>query len=677
MLSAPPMDPARHNHNHRYRFVIDRAKKLLENSDLASLRRAVDADVNLSTTNESNTTLAIHEGADSDRRRCPTPKNSLQEGADAAAGDSWDRFVLPLPAQRGMVAHAGEGSSLGAPLTSGGGMMSPWRSDVSGSRGRGELAGNVTAKQADQAEQADHSSKAKGVGRGGRGSWHDPARSIGGGGERQALSLAQLSISSKTVAFPPGHVPSVLGARGHGRKRGRINHFAVRTPPSTADRGNGNSNGNDSGGSGISGEGKSAGDPNDDSDTGPSETSALQVCATSAWILPHQLDPTSAITDLGVPPCGENASATNRSGKKGGGGTAASRSSFEPPADSPSNPMLSRASSCATINSPSRVSAIMLGMATGISKDHTLHPPPPAAAPYANRCSLRKGKRVPVALAHRHNGGADFSFGGSSICTSVFSCSDTSDEHSPIRIGFQPYLQEQPSTSVTSGYYPSSGQLMRVSPRPPARSGEETAITAGYGGTRAGGLLRDGDLLESCSLHALPPGRCDGAGGGTGDGPGGTDDNNSNHLGLSLPLLRQTPGTGVRDEPYQIAGGVATEAMLGSSASVGGWKNDDDRSISTTNDDDPSISTTTGGGESLDEPSHHGRTPGGGEKALAGEDIGRQRQCDPPAWSLGDASTTIGRTAAASGFSDVTISRGESGLRGWTVGQAVPASHRT
>ena len=212
-----------------------------------------------------------------------------------------------------------------------------------------------------------------------------------------------------------------------------------------------------------------------------------------------------------------------------------------------------------------------------------------------------------------------------------------------------------------SGCYPKSGPQLRVSPHPPGGSDEATANATGYG-TGAGGILHDGDLLETCSSRPSPSGRCGGCGGGGSDGAGNTK-GTSNHLGVSLPPLRQSPGAGVPDEPYHIAGGVATEAVLGSSASVGGWKNEDDRSIS-----------TTSGAESLDEPLHC-RVPSG-ERTLPGEGEERRGQRNSPTWGLGDATTT-GGTPAASGFSDLTVSRGESGLRGWTAERAVPASHHT
>eukprot|EP00904_Undaria_pinnatifida_P008840 jgi/Undpi1/5086/HiC_scaffold_19.g08438.m1 len=588
----------------RYRFVVDRAKKLLEHSELASLRRAVDTDVNPPTTHESTTTLATNGEVVDIGRLCPTPRNSLQEVADAAAavGDSWDRFVLPFSAQEVTAGEGvGSGSVLGAPPPpASGGAMNPWRTINSGSRGRGQQRGSVDAKQ---------SPKAKGI----EGScWYD-AGEKSRSRERQALSLAQLSISSKTVAFPPGHVPSVLGTRGHGKKRGRINHFAVRTPPLTSCgsvAGNGNGKSNRIGM--VMGENNFGQHPNDD----PDANVALQVCSTSAWILPHQLDPTSAITDLGAS-CVETGVATKGGRKTGGAGY---RPSFVQTIECPPNSLLSRMSSCATINSPSRVSAIMLGMATGIAKDHTLHPPPPAAAAYANRYNLRKGKQVPGVLANNYNGEIDLSFASSSLGS--FSRSDTSDEYLPIRDGLRRYHQQ--SSTSAAGYPPNHNGKNRVSPHPPPPigPGEASANASGYGGTGAGGLLRDGDLLKNFR---------------------------------------------VRDEPYQNSGGVATE-MLGSSASVGGWKNDDDRSIS----------TTSGGGESLglDEPSHYRRADAGGEETLADEGEGRQQQqCDSPPWILGEGTT--GRTSAASGFSDVVGSRGESALRGWTAGRAVPASHHT
>ena len=647
--------------------MVDRAKKLLEHSELASLRRAVDTDVNPPTTHESTTTLATNGEVVDIGRLCPTPRNSLQEVADAAAavGDSWDRFVLPFSAQEVTAGEGvGSGSVLGAPPPpASGGAMNPWRTINSGSRGRGQQRGSVDAKQ---------SPKAKGI----EGScWYD-AGEKSCSRERQALSLAQLSISSKTVAFPPGHVPSVLGTRGHGKKRGRINHFAVRTPPLTSCgsvAGNGNGKSNRIGM--VMGENNFGQHPNDD----PDANVALQVCSTSAWILPHQLDPTSAITDLGAS-CVETGVATKGGRKTGGAGY---RPSFVQTIECPPNSLLSRMSSCATINSPSRVSAIMLGMATGIAKDHTLHPPPPAAAAYANRYNLRKGKQVPGVLANNYNGEIDLSFASSSLGS--FSRSDTSDEYLPIRDDLRRYHQQ--SSTSAAGYPPNRNGKNRVSPHPPPPigPGEASANASGYGGTGAGGLLRDGDLLKNFS-HAFPSrkrggsslsgGRGGGGGGGRGsgkDGEGGgggsrgsTEDDND-HPGLSLPLLRQPPRAGVRDEPYQNSGGVATE-MLGSSASVGGWKNDDDRSIS----------TTSGGGESLglDEPSHYRRADAGGEETLADEGEGRQQQqCDSPPWILGEGTT--GRTSAASGFSDVVGSRGESALRGWTAGRAGPASHRT
>lgn len=179
---------------------------------------------------------------------------------------------------------------------------------------------------------------------------------------KQALSLAQLSISSKTVDFPAGHVPSVMGAKGHGRKRGRINHFAVKTPsaitppgrePNLVDR------------APAKGDGDSA---------AGSEPHSTGLGTSSGWNLPHELDPTSVETS------GGNGTRRHARAAAALGTSSATLNTIH--ADNSisggtTDFTVSKASSCVTINSPGRISQIVHGVYTGISDDHQLHPPPP------------------------------------------------------------------------------------------------------------------------------------------------------------------------------------------------------------------------------------------------------------------------------------------------------------
>lgn len=173
---------------------------------------------------------------------------------------------------------------------------------------------------------------------------------------RETLSLAQLDISSKTVDFPANHMPSVMGTKGHGRKRGRINHFAAGLLPKE-----------------IS---SSKGDPSENHAAGSSPGSG---CPThkpgniSRCNLPPALDPISA--DEGLPYNGivESRNSARQTERK----SVATSAALAVSRDGANDVTASRTSSCGTINSPGRITAIVRRACTDLSTDHALQPPPP------------------------------------------------------------------------------------------------------------------------------------------------------------------------------------------------------------------------------------------------------------------------------------------------------------
>lgn len=94
----------------RYKFVVDRAKRLLESSHLASLRQVINVDINP----ESYTTTPTHG---TPRDRCHIPRG----GGNLC--DKWDECLVPSSQQRisgrtGGTAstHAGEPNFRGSAL---------------------------------------------------------------------------------------------------------------------------------------------------------------------------------------------------------------------------------------------------------------------------------------------------------------------------------------------------------------------------------------------------------------------------------------------------------------------------------------------------------------------------------------------------------------------------------
>eukprot|EP00903_Cladosiphon_okamuranus_P010460 g9896.t1 len=510
----------------RYKFVIDRAKKLLENTDLASLRRAVDIDIHPPTTAETG---------------------------------GWDRFVIPISARRRISGHLVHGNLLGAPRASGGALIPPPCNSLGVGVGVGVGRGaRLRAKIAVHA---------------GAGSTRTRARRI--------LSLGQLSISSKTVPFPRGHVPSVMGAKGHGKKRGRINHFAVRTPPpSSWDE--------------------------DGPDTSPPPADALgRQGITSGWSLSHELDPTSTVTDPHKHREGSGSSANNCSVHTA-----------------------SRVSTCDTINSPSRLAAIMLGV-TGV---HTALPPP-----YGN-ISDRDGSFTSEGFSRLETASS------SDVDTDASAMSDSHRRPQPVL----------PGMGITAGHFTKddnsswAGGAFRRHPVTGGGAGDGMAVLEGQesssGGAWPGG--HEAHNLSGTGGCVVPA-----SGGGVRRGVDEGD-------GAARPLLHRVPGSGVRDEPppslvvvphdggrSRGRGPTAAAAPLSNGSTMGRWKSDDDGGGCST------ISSATGGG-------------GGGGGAP-------RNKCDTPATWRSDDLADLG--GIVSGRSDPPPTRSKSALRGWSVDRTVPA----
>ena len=187
--------------NIRYKFVVDRAKRLLESADLPSLRQVLDADSNpANTADDSVELLCIHDAAGHGRHEpsCRVPEYY----PDGQGG--WDNFAMPGSERQPFLGHTRNGSPI-----------------------ERQAAGGVVAPQGLHGDQSKGCSQTNEIKAG--------AKVTAGTRQRQSLSLAQLRISPEAV-LPQRHVPSVMGDKGYGTKRGRINHFEFPTPPSTPGR---------------------------------------------------------------------------------------------------------------------------------------------------------------------------------------------------------------------------------------------------------------------------------------------------------------------------------------------------------------------------------------------------------------------------------------------------------
>ncbi len=586
--------------------MVDRAKKLLENTDLVSLRRAADTDIHPQTTSGTTTNLAVH-------------KHAVQGRME----DGWDHFVVSSSTRQGNSDRNGFGNLLEAPY--------------------GEPAA------------PPHPKVGEGLGRGGKlrtiNSTVGCAGLYGGGStrirERKALSVAHLSISSKTVHFPRGHVPSVMGERGYGKKRGRINHFAVRTPPPSSSGDDGESTSGGSEGSTASGA-----DLFNTCRAGPSFDPGGRLGTTSGWSLPRDLDPTSALTSPRKTR-EETANSNNYSIR-----TAASR-----------------VSTCDTINSPSRVAAIMLGV-VGV---HTALPPP---------------------FRDEFDGDSSTSSGFSSRLDAA-PASDV-DVDGP---SYPPPRRLQPETGTPGKRSVNNGDLAW-----PGDAFSQDLATKSSGGHGGGGKKETGSAFSSSAgaeeydrmkisrACALPDGAGTGVQGMDKNGGGGCSSHGSSRAttGHTLPLLHRPPGSGVRDKPTPslvVVAGVDCHPAavpappLSNESTMGRWKSDDDGSTST-------ISTTTGGGEDRatesipqaprgsprgyrpDELVLGGTTFADVSEAGGGEPpsrpgAGGSKERETPATRESDDLVDLG--GIASGRSDPPPTRSKSALRGWSVGRSAPA----
>jgi len=593
--------------------VVDRAKKLLENTDLLSLRRAVDTDIHVQTASESTTNLAVN-------------KHSVQDPMK----DGWDHFVVPRSTRKGMSDHNGFGNLLEAP--DGEPAAPPYKS-VGEGRGRGGKLRTTYSKMRCGGVYGGGSTRAR---------------------ERTALSVAHLSFSSKTVHFPRGHVPSVMGDKGCGKKRGRINHFAVRLPPPSS--------------SGDDGESTSGG-----SEGSMASRAGLPVDAqgglgtTSGWSLPRDLDPISVLTSPGRTRREGTANSNNYSIR-----TAASR-----------------VSTCDTINSPSRVAAIMLGV-TGV---HTALPPP----------------------------FCDDYEGGSSASSGVFSRLDAApasdvDVDGPSR-PLSRHLQLEPGAPGKRSVNSDDLAWPRDTfPRDLTKRGGD-----GDGG--GGGAVEVGGACSSLATGAEAQDRmkmshingCVTPSDGVGTCVQGMDKNGggccSSHgssrttTGHTLPLLHRPPGSGVRDMPppsLVVVPGEGCNAIaepappLSNESTVGRWKSDDDGSSINSATTGGGEGGATGGGdvgesssESIPQAprgSHAGYRPN--DLVLCGTtfaNITEGRVGEPPSRPGGESSKEretpatresddlVDLRGIVSGRSDPPPTRSKSALRGWSVDRSAPA----
>lgn len=430
-------------------------------------------------------------------------------------------------------------------------------------------------------------------------------------------------------------MPSVMGAKGHGEKRGRINHFAVRTPPPI----HWGEDDSETGGGGGGGRRRYVRDGTDsfegpDASLPSADAQGSRQGLTSGWSLPHELDPTSSVTG----------------GSSGGG------------ANNWSIRTASRVSTCDTINSPSRVAAIMLGV-TGV---HTALPPP-------------------------HINTSD---GGDSSTSGGFSSLETASPSSPPDVdadgpsAADSHRRPQPTLPGTGGGAPEDtswvGNVFQHNPG-----------VVGGGGSGVAALEADFSSIDGGCVFPSTAG--DGGRGGVTEGSG-----------TARPLLQRAPGSGVRDEPppslvvvpadggnHSGGHGGAAAAPLSNGSTVGRWRSDDDGGCST-------VSSTAGGwdggnrakdgsaetssaGKNNQEPSPTGfalvgRRPDdpdgrGAFAAETGEAPPRggacRKECDTPAtWGSDDLA---GLAGIVSGGSDPPPTRSKSALRGWSVERTVPA----
>lgn len=608
----------------RYKFVIDRAKKLLENTDLASLRRAVETDMHPPTAAGANTNLAVQEQAIGGRHfplSCHDGggHNGTRSGLGGLTeAHRWDRFVLPISARRRISSHTARGNLLGAPWTSA--LIPPPRDSLDAGGGRGA---KLRAKYIDAGRAP------------GAGSTRTRARRV--------LSLGHLSISSKTVLFPRGHVPSVMGAKGHGKKRGRINHFAVRTPPPSSSRG-GSDDGTGGGRERYAGDGVGLSDgPLASSQSGDAR-GRRALAASGCWSLPHELDPTSTVTSPG---------------KTGEGSGAANNYSVHTTA-------ASRVSTCDTINSPGRVAAIMLG----VTGTHTALPPPRSSNSDGDGSSTSGGiSRLDSASF------PDIDFDDSSLADSQRGRSQ------PVLLG-----TNVPGRNFVNDDIGRAGRALR---HHPTGGGSGGKVVSG-----AGAAGHESNNLSGVDGCVFPPTGCSAAEGG------GTSGN-------APPLLRRALGSGVRDQPppslvvvpgdggSRGGGGVGARAVLAAPLSngstLGRWRSDDDGTSS--------ISSVGGGGSvggvgaedgaetplgkkpeqspvgftSAGPPDEQGGTAFFATKT--GEEPPRRealpRECDTPAIWVSD--DPAGVRGIVSGESEPPSTRSKSALRGWSVDRPAPA----
>lgn len=387
--------------------MIDRAKRLLESSDLASLRRAVEVDIDSSTVVWNTGCFGPHKEAVGGRHhplQIPGARSSRM--SDGGAEDSWDDLTMAPTTEEQISRHVLIGNAIGLPRA-GSEMKIPLRKHQNKRGERGGVRATVPKHVP--------MSLAKRAGGIGASEWSSTAQ------ERPVVSLTHLSISSKTVAFPPGHVPCFMGTKGHGKKRGRINHFAVRTPPSTP------------GGEEDTGiaEGLYGLGCNDGSDSGPRGTHH-QIAKGSGWNLPHELDPTSALISR------MNDGGGRRTTAQGGGNRRRGMSRFTQgnSRDFSTGALGSRPPSSAATNSSGRLSAIMLGAFTGVAKDHAFHPPPPAATSCSHQFCGRSREKHPLG----HDSGAPGHTSGGRRFGGV-SCDDKSGVSSPLQSGLRHHHQ--------------------------------------------------------------------------------------------------------------------------------------------------------------------------------------------------------------------------------------------
>lgn len=382
----------------RYKFVVDRGKRLLETSLLASLRRAVDVDLNPSTP-----TTHTHV-ARQDRHCSQTGEEGGWGAKEKGRGleDNWDRFVLPSSSRERVAGGACTVVDDKLLLGSDGHRLSRPREkanvDVRYCCGPEP---HLQGVDGDSKGVSYNSTRRSGEDLGGfdrgmfdRRGCHVVKDSMR---NRRTLSLTQLSISSKTVAFPAGHVPSMMGAKGHGKKRGRINHFAVKTPPPVTHPDSNTTLDPDQKPTTTTSSNHNYYDPVESTTVGPATPRGIGV--TSGWNLLRDLDPTSEITSfaggrqedsgraraLGIKHGGIDAGGGSLyGGVRAEGRWQASCSTLHPVfpcsltntriTTSSDGLLTSRASGCTTIDFPGRVSALV----SRLANDHgPLHPPPP------------------------------------------------------------------------------------------------------------------------------------------------------------------------------------------------------------------------------------------------------------------------------------------------------------